>query len=226
LDVERGAERNSPNIFMFSSRAAAVNRAGTPTRGPRRREAAYGSGLQYMSRNGRLGRMAYALKLYKSNDAKQAAFREAAIHVAAETSSSKGLERPKDRRSVGDRVRPSASIVIRQKMSNSRDDVTRYLECMVQLHLRIHAHEAIQLAILKVRLAANIAAATLLDEPQRHRLLIGVADMPAGDRLCHGDFHPMNILGAPLSSGSLIRPDARRGDPAADVCRSYLFNEC
>jgi hypothetical protein len=64
---------------------------------------------------------------------------------------------------------------------------------MVQLHLRIHAHEAIQLASLKVRLAANIAATTLLDEPQRHRLLTGVADMPDGDRLCHGDFHPMNI---------------------------------
>jgi hypothetical protein len=43
---------------LFVKRAAAVNRAGTPTRGPRRRETAYGSGLQYMSRNGWLGRMA------------------------------------------------------------------------------------------------------------------------------------------------------------------------
>ena len=44
---------------------------------------------------------------------------------------------------------------------------------MVQLHLRIHAHEAIQLASLKVRLAANIAATTLLDDLLYRRIAVG-----------------------------------------------------
>ena len=51
-----------------------------------------------------------------------------------------------------------------EQMLNNPDEIPRYLECMVRLHLRLHAHEAIQFACLKVRLAANIAATRLLDE--------------------------------------------------------------
>jgi len=58
---------------------------------------------------------------------------------------------------------------------------------------------------------------------ERRDLLDGIADMPDGDRLCHGDFHPMNILGEASQPVIIDWPDARRGDPAADVCRSYLL---
>jgi thiamine kinase-like enzyme len=47
--------------------------------------------------------------------------------------------------------------------------------------------------------------------------------MPDGDRLCHGDFHPINVLGEVSRPVVIDWPDARRGDPAADVCRSYLL---
>ena len=58
---------------------------------------------------------------------------------------------------------------------------------------------------------------------ERRDLLDGIADMPDGDRLCHGDFHPMNILGEASQPVIIDWLDARRGDPAADVCRSYLL---
>lgn len=110
-----------------------------------------------------------------------------------------------------------------EQMVNNPDDVPRILECMVRLHMRIHTHGAIQFAGLKVRLATNIAVATLLDYRRKQDLLAGIADMPDGDRLCHGDFHPMNILGEASQPVIIDWPDARRGDPAADVCRSYLL---
>jgi aminoglycoside phosphotransferase (APT) family kinase protein len=47
--------------------------------------------------------------------------------------------------------------------------------------------------------------------------------MPEGDRLCHGDFHPMNVLGEAAQPYIIDWADAHRGDPAADVCRSYLL---
>jgi hypothetical protein len=47
---------------------------------------------------------------------------------------------------------------------------------------------------LKLRLAANIARVNVLDEPRKQVLLTRLADMPEGDRLCHGDFHPINVL--------------------------------
>lgn len=80
-------------------------------------------------------------------------------------------------------------------LGSESDKVDRYLECMVQLHIRIHGEQAIRLAGLKVRLAANIAASTVLAESKRQDLLDSIVAMPDGDRLCHGDFHPLNILG-------------------------------
>jgi hypothetical protein len=166
------------------------------------------------------------MKLYKSPTAKRAAFHEAATSAAVE---SLGLPVPRvwDVREVGgrwgvvfDRVTQKS---FADQMLGNLDDVPRYLECMVRLHIRIHGHQAIQFAGLKVRLAANIATSTLLDEPRKQALLEAIAEMPDGDRLCHGDFHPLNILGDTADPLIIDWPDARRGDPAADVCRSYLL---
>jgi len=166
------------------------------------------------------------VKLYKSTAAKPAAFREAAIHAAAEAM---GLpvSRVWSVQEVGgrwglvfDRVK---QVSFAEQMLNNPDDVPRYLECMVRLHMRIHAQRAVQFAGLNVRLVANIATTKLLDKRRKRDLLGRIADMPDGDRLCHGDFHPMNILGDVSQPVVIDWPDARRGDPAADVCRSYLL---
>src|SRR5215471_10254672 len=71
--------------------------------------------------------------------------------------------------------------------------------------------------------AANIARTTVLDEPQKRVSLTRLANMPEGDRLCHGDFHPINVLGEISRPVVIDWPDACSGDPAADVCRSYLL---
>ena len=166
------------------------------------------------------------LKLYKSTMAKPTAFREAAVHAAAEAF---GLPVPKvwSVQEIGgrwgvvfDRVKlPSFA----EQMLSNPDEVQQYVECIVRLHMRVHALPAVHLADLKVRLTDNIVATGVLAEPRRRDLLEGIARMPDGDRLCHGDFHPMNILGEPSQPVIIDWPDACRGDPAADVCRSYLL---
>lgn len=94
---------------------------------------------------------------------------------------------------------------------------------MARLQLRVHSHPATQFASLKTRLAANIRRAPMLSESRRITLLAALATMPDGDRLCHGDFHPHNIMG-PLSHEIVIDwLVASRGDPAAEVCRSYVL---
>ena len=169
---------------------------------------------------------AYALKLYRSPAAKRVAFREAAIHAAVEALGLPvpavwGVQQVGDRWGiVFDRVSQAS---FAERMRHDPASVPQDLEILARLQTRIHAHPAPRFGSLKLRLATNIAGTSLLDERRRQALLRGLAAMPDGDRLCHGDFHPMNVLGEAARPIVIDWPDACRGDPAADVCRSYLL---
>ena len=102
--------------------------------------------------------------------------------------------------------------------------IPELLDVMVTLHRRIHALAAPEgVPELKQRLAVRIDRAERLSRHLRDDLLKRLEAMPEGDRLCHGDFHPFNILGLDAKARVIDWLDATRGDPAADVCRSYLI---
>jgi aminoglycoside phosphotransferase (APT) family kinase protein len=166
------------------------------------------------------------VKLCRSKGSKRVTFREAAIHAAVE---SLGLPVPAvwsvqqiDGRwgIVFDRL---SGVSFAEQMRNDAAAISHYLEILVRLHTRIHAHTANQFSSLKDWLATSITRAVPLDEPRKQDLFDGLKDMPDGDRLCHGDFHPMNVLGEASQPMVIDWPNACRGDPAGDVCRSYLI---
>ena len=47
-------------------------------------------------------------------------------------------------------------------------------------------------------------------------------ELPPGDRLCHGDFHPGNVLACPDGPRVIDWHNAARGEPTADVARSFV----
>src|SRR5215210_4707672 len=47
--------------------------------------------------------------------------------------------------------------------------------------------------------------------------------LPDGDRLCHGDFHPGNILLGDRGPAVIDWTGATRGDPAGDLARTRLL---
>ncbi|MBV9247878.1 MAG: phosphotransferase [Acetobacteraceae bacterium] len=169
---------------------------------------------------------AVVLKLYKPTAPKRSAFREAAILAMVE---SFGLPVPivHGVRQVGDRWGVLMSRVegppFAEAMTREAETLPSRLVRMAQLHLQVHSQPATQLASLKARLEANIRRASMLGELRRNRLLAELAAMPDGGSLCHGDFHPYNIMG-PFGREVLIDwLDTSRGEPAADVCRSYVL---
>jgi len=157
---------------------------------------------------------------------KSTVFREAAIHTAVEAMA---LPVPAvwGELEIGgrwgilfDRVKERS---FAERMREDPNVIPECLQSLARLHARIHGQTACQLGSLKSRLATNIAGTGLLDEPLKQILLGRLAGMPDGDRLCHGDFHPINVLGQNSQPRVIDWPDACCGDPAADVCRSYLL---
>ena len=96
------------------------------------------------------------------------------------------------------------------------------LEAVVSLHRAVHARIEPRLPPLQRRLADRLARAKGIDA-QREGLLATLAARPNGDRICHGDFHPFNLIGPPDSLTIVDWPDATSGPPAADACRTYLL---
>ena len=166
------------------------------------------------------------IKLYKAGVPKHTAFREAAALTQAYAM---GLPVPwvDDVRQIGgrwgvvmDRVDGRSFAEI---MGAHPAEEAVHLKEMASLHRRIHACEAVHFGSLKAKLEANIRRVTALSGGLQRKLLEALAGLPDGDRLCHGDFHPWNVLG-PHSRPSVIDwTSASRGSPAADVCRSYVL---
>jgi len=166
------------------------------------------------------------VKLYRSSARKATAFREAAIHAAVEAMALpvpavwSVVEVGGRWGIVVDRVKERS---FAERMRENPNLIPECLLALARLHARIHGQPAREFRSLKSRLATNIAGTGLLDEPLKQILLGRLAGMPDSDRLCHGDFHPVNVLGQNSLPMVIDWPDACCGDPAADVCRSYLL---
>jgi len=89
------------------------------------------------------------------------------------------------------------------------------------LHARLHDVIAPPaLPSLDERAAAILAGMPpAIAEAARREL----ASLPAGDRLCHGDFHPANVLMSPRGPVVIDWPNAVRADPLADHARTLLL---
>ena len=98
----------------------------------------------------------------------------------------------------------------------------RLLGEMAALHARLHALPADSMATDDPNLRINLPRSPL-SAVQRARVEARVAAIRRPDALCHGDFHPGNLLRV---RGTLYLIDwekAHRGDPAADVARTLVM---
>jgi aminoglycoside phosphotransferase (APT) family kinase protein len=91
-------------------------------------------------------------------------------------------------------------------------------------HAAMHAHQApTSLPALHDELARRVESAKALPERHATAALARLRTLPEGDRLCHGDYHPQNVLGTLEDPVVIDWGDASRGDPAADIARTLLL---
>ncbi len=80
-----------------------------------------------------------------------------------------------------------------------------------------------ELPALKDRLRDRIEQAGILPERLSRFALERLDALAAGDRLCHGDFHPANIMEHRGQVAVIDWTNATRGDPDADYARTRLM---
>jgi aminoglycoside phosphotransferase (APT) family kinase protein len=102
-------------------------------------------------------------------------------------------------------------------------DRAAFLAAFAGLHAAVLACPGHDLPPLRQRLSQRIAAAPHLTEVDRDRLLKRLTGMSDGDRLCHGDFHPLNVLDDAGALAVIDWPDATCGAPEADIARTWLL---
>lgn len=110
-----------------------------------------------------------------------------------------------------------------QVVNRQPSRVASYTVRLGRLHAQINAASGQGLPSQRARFAWQIYQAEKLPEDLQEPLLELLEGLPDGDRLCHGDFHPENVI---LSRRGLVVVDwepAMRGNPAGDVATTCLW---
>jgi uncharacterized protein (TIGR02172 family) len=109
-------------------------------------------------------------------------------------------------------------------MSRRPWTISRAAHIVGATHARLHAVPApADLPSLRDHVRAKINSAVTLPRRLAECALTILDTLPDGDRLCHGDFHPGNILYGKNGPSVIDWADATRGDPMGDLARSRLI---
>ncbi len=92
-----------------------------------------------------------------------------------------------------------------------------------RLHARLHETAApTSLPTVRETCERRIVESPHLPTALRDRVMAILRGLPDGDRLCHLDFHPANVISAGSEMTVIDWPAACRGDPIADVAATVI----
>lgn len=95
---------------------------------------------------------------------------------------------------------------------------------LAELHAQMHKCVCdAEVPMQRKKLQNKIKNADALPVYLKPKLLEALASLPDGDRVCHGDFHPANVLISENGSTVIDWIDATRGNPLADVARTSII---
>ena len=92
-----------------------------------------------------------------------------------------------------------------------------------EVHAAMHACRRPELPSLRDSLMRAIQYAPALPEATRGRVLAALLRLPDGDAICHGDYHPDNLIASPRGAIVIDWMTGTHGNSAADVARTVLL---
>ncbi len=94
---------------------------------------------------------------------------------------------------------------------------------LADLHYEMHRQPVTTLPEQHSQIERSLNEARKLPDDLRTAALAALARLPDGDRLCHGDFHPDNVVMTAKGPRIIDWMTANRGNPWADVARTHLL---
>ncbi|MGG0152657.1 phosphotransferase family protein [Bacillus mycoides] len=108
---------------------------------------------------------------------------------------------------------------------NNLSKAEHYISICVSVQQKIHAISVSsdEIEPMEERLYRQINSVHDLDEKQKGNILKKLDSITFEPRLCHGDFHPFNLIMSNSDVNIIDWIDASLGDIRADVFRTYLL---
>ena len=96
---------------------------------------------------------------------------------------------------------------------------------MARMHADLHSKTGADMPALRERLADGVENACEVSDQVRKRALELLSRLPDGESICHGDFHPDNIIMSRPGPVIIDWSDGVIGHPAADIARTVVLVE-
>ena len=105
-----------------------------------------------------------------------------------------------------------------------KDERFAAIQTLVKLQCEVHAIDAHRLPAQRDRIAWKINRNIYIEADVKKRLFALLDSLDTqSNKLCHGDFHPLNILYDGKKYWIIDWVDASSGSPLADACRTYVI---
>ncbi len=101
--------------------------------------------------------------------------------------------------------------------------LARMARQLAEIQVAIHSRTGGDLPSQRDHLKNEIGRAPRLSAGTKNQVLKELERLPDGNKICHGDFHPDNILMAARGPMVIDWMDTGRGNPLADVARTALL---
>lgn len=113
---------------------------------------------------------------------------------------------------------------ISELMQEDPENFDKYLDLFVRVQLTILDNKVPLLTRIKEKFTRKLENATNLDNNTKYELLQRLQGMKNHDELCHGDYHPSNVI--IKEDGTVYVIDwshVTQGNAAADAARTFLL---
>lgn len=116
----------------------------------------------------------------------------------------------------------AAGISMMKQMEAEPLSYGRFARKLAHLHYDIHKNHVEGIRDQKLYFKVRISWSKDITDMQKEKLYKLIDSLPQGDRLCHSDFHPDNVLSGSKGDYIIDWADCCCGNECADVARTIL----